>query len=68
MSSSSINSTNRLHFPAKIYLILENESPDIIKWHPNNKAFRITDHTRFEREIIPKYFRRNNSNSISLFC
>jgi hypothetical protein len=52
------SSTNRLHFPAKIYLILENESPEIIRWHANNKAFRINDHQRFEREIIPKYFRR----------
>lgn len=47
-----------LNFPAKIYLILENESSDIIRWHPNGLAFRIVDHGRFEREIIPKYFRR----------
>ncbi len=62
------SSTNRLHFPAKIYLILENESPDIIRWHPNNKAFRIIDHQRFEREIIPKYFRRKILLQISHFC
>mmetsp|Transcript_17956 Transcript_17956/g.16235 ORF Transcript_17956/g.16235 Transcript_17956/m.16235 type:complete len:332 (-) Transcript_17956:246-1241(-) len=62
--ASTITSTNRLHFPAKIYLILENESPDIIRWHPNCKAFRITDHTRFEREIIPKYFRHNQMASV----
>ncbi|RYH16395.1 hypothetical protein EON65_30185 [archaeon] len=47
-----------LNFPAKIYQILENESSDIIRWHGNGAAFRIIDHGRFEREIIPKYFRR----------
>lgn len=47
-----------LNFPAKIYQILENESADIVRWHQNGAAFRIVDHGRFEREIIPKYFRR----------
>lgn len=49
-----------LNFPAKIYQILENESNDIIRWHGNGVAFRIVDHGRFEREIIPKYFRRKH--------
>lgn len=53
-----------LNFPAKIYLILENESSDVIKWHPNGMAFRIVDHGRFEREIIPKYFRHNQLSSV----
>lgn len=51
-----------LNFPAKIYQILENESSDIIRWHTNGCAFRIVDHGRFEREIIPKYFRRKLKN------
>jgi predicted restriction endonuclease len=45
-------------FPAKIYQILENESPEIIQWNENGLSFRIVDHGRFEREIVPKYFRR----------
>ena len=45
-------------FPAKIYQILENESRDIIQWNENGVSFRIVDHGRFEREIVPKYFRR----------
>lgn len=53
-----------LNFPAKIYQILENESPEIIRWHPNGCAFRIVDHGRFEREIIPKYFRHNQISSV----
>ncbi len=47
-----------LKFPVKVYQILENESTDIIRWHSNGQTFRILDHVRFEREIIPKYFRR----------
>jgi hypothetical protein len=53
-----------LNFPAKIYQILENESNDIIRWLPNGAAFRIVDHSRFEREIIPKYFRHNQISSV----
>lgn len=53
-----------LNFPAKIYQILENESSDIIHWHGNGIAFRIVDHGRFEREIIPKYFRHNQLSSV----
>eukprot|EP01031_Cornospumella_fuschlensis_P031766 gene31766-38395_t len=53
-----------LNFPAKIYQILENESSDIIRWHGNGAAFRIVDHGRFEREIIPKYFRHNQLSSV----
>ena len=55
-----------LNFPAKIYQILENESADIIRWHNNGLSFRIVDHGKFEREIIPKYFRRKRISS-SLF-
>jgi len=53
-----------LNFPAKIYLILENESSDIIRWQNNGYTFRIVDHGRFEREIIPKYFRHNQISSV----
>ena len=47
-----------LHFPEKIYIILETESPEIIRWENNGCAFRIVDHNRFEAEILPKWFRR----------
>lgn len=53
-----------LNFPCKIYQILENESPDIVRWHSSNIAFRIIDHERFEKEIIPKYFRHNQLSSL----
>jgi hypothetical protein len=47
-----------LNFPARIYQILENESPEIIQWNSNGLSFRIVNHIRFEAEVIPKYFRR----------
>lgn len=51
-------------FPAKIYQILENESCDIIRWNNDGCSFRIVDHGRFEREIVPKYFRHNQISSV----
>lgn len=64
MPSSSFTNLNRLHFPAKIYLMLENESPDIIAWNFCNATFRIVDINRFQLEIIPKYFRHNQISSV----
>lgn len=49
---------NKLHFPAKIYQIIETEDSNIIRWEPCGKAFRIVNHARFEKEVIPKFFRR----------
>jgi hypothetical protein len=45
-------------FPAKIYQILESESHQIVQWSEDGVSFRIVDSSRFEREIVPKYFRR----------
>jgi hypothetical protein len=45
-------------FPAKIYQILESESHQIVQWSEDGVSFRIVDSGRFEREIVPKYFRR----------
>jgi hypothetical protein len=52
------NKTSRLHFPIIIYNIIQDESPDIIKWENNGTSFRICDYHRFENEIVPKYFKR----------
>lgn len=55
---------NKLHFPAKIYQIIETEDSNIIRWEPCGKAFRIANHARFEREVIPKYFRHARIASV----
>lgn len=56
--------TQSLNFPARIYQILENESPDIIQWNANGLSFRIVDHIRFEAEVIPRYFRHKKISSV----
>jgi hypothetical protein len=66
------NSTNdnsqlpfsHLHFPAKLYQIIEEENDDIISWNDDGLSFRIIDHFRFERELMPKYFRHRNISSV----
>jgi hypothetical protein len=55
-----------LNFPARIYQILENESPEIIQWNSNGLSFRIVNHIRFEAEVIPKYFRRKKLRNLFL--
>ncbi len=45
-------------FPHKLYILLEKENPDIITWALHGKVFKIIDITRFQNEIIPKYFKR----------
>lgn len=55
---------SHLHFPAKLYQIIEEESDEIICWKEDGLSFRIVDHTRFERELMPKYFRHRNISSV----
>jgi len=48
-------------FPVKLFHTLE-DAPrkgfaDVISWHSNGKSFRIHDRNRFERFILPEYFR-----------
>ncbi len=51
-----------MHFPEKVYLILENESTDIIRWESSDGVFRIVNHKRFENEISSKWFKRKYIN------
>lgn len=55
---------SNLHFPAKLYQIIEEENDDIICWNDDGISFRIIDHFRFERELMPKYFRHRNISSV----
>lgn len=52
------SASRKLHFPAKLYTVIELEDNSIIRWEENGKCFRIIDHARFEQEVLPKYFRR----------
>ena len=55
---------SHLHFPAKLYQIIEEESDEIICWKEDGLSFRIVEHGRFERELMPKYFRHGNISSV----
>jgi hypothetical protein len=35
---------SHLHFPAKLYQIIEEENDDIICWNEDGESFRIIDH------------------------
>jgi hypothetical protein len=55
---------SNLHFPARLYQIIEVESSDIIRWEIDGRSFRIVNHARFETEVLPKYFRHGRVSSI----
>jgi hypothetical protein len=50
------NST--LSFPHKLYILLEMDSSDLIKWQSHGLCFKIEDPEKFADEIVPKYFKR----------
>lgn len=47
-----------LKFPAKLYRILETpEFNDIICWLPHGRSWRVLQQERFEKEVLPTFFR-----------
>jgi hypothetical protein len=50
--------STKLHFPARLYQLIEIEDPSIIAWEIDGQSFRIVDSKRFRAETVPKYFRR----------
>jgi hypothetical protein len=52
------NISTKLHFPARLYQLIEIEDPSIIAWEIDGRSFRIVDSKRFRAETVPKYFRR----------
>ena len=44
-------------FIVKLFAILENEEPEIIRWIRDGSAFKVLDQRRFVGEVLPKYFR-----------
>lgn len=50
--------TKEASFPLKLHAILANpENHDCICWLPHGRSWRIIRVTKFEKEIIPRYFR-----------
>lgn len=50
-------------FPQKLFLLLETESPEFIRWLHHGLAFKVIDPERFAQEILPKYFRHTKLSS-----
>ncbi|CAJ1970474.1 unnamed protein product [Cylindrotheca closterium] len=47
-----------LKFPAKLYRILNTpEFNDIICWQPHGRSWRVLQQSRFEKEVLPVFFR-----------
>jgi hypothetical protein len=71
MTTNSIST--KLHFPARLYQVIEIEDPSVIAWELSGNSFRIVDSKRFRAETIPKYFRRKFSENswyhdFKLYC
>jgi len=54
----------QLHFPARLYQMIEREDESVICWESDGESFRIVDAKRFKTELIPKYFPNANFPSI----
>lgn len=48
-------------FPEKLHKILSNPTfQHIITWLPDGRSWRVLDAKKFEKEVIPLYFRHRN--------
>ena len=51
--------TGSATFPQKLHeLITDTVNVDIIRWVNGGEAFKIVNIDGFEKEIVPRYFRR----------
>lgn len=54
----------QLNFPGKLHLILKTpELNDIICWQPHGRSWRVLQQKRFEKEVLPVFFRHGNYSS-----
>jgi len=59
-----LSTTNKLSFPQKLFVLLEQEKPDVISWvGPDHAKFMIFDMERFQSCIAPKYFKHTKLSS-----
>ena len=68
-ASSSCATTSGL-FPVQLYLILEaapeHGFDDIISWLPTNDGFKVHDGPKFEKTIMPRFFKKQTRYKVSL--
>mmetsp|Transcript_20266 Transcript_20266/g.49699 ORF Transcript_20266/g.49699 Transcript_20266/m.49699 type:complete len:269 (-) Transcript_20266:59-865(-) len=54
----------QLNFPGKLDRILNTpEFDDIISWMPHGRSWRVMQQKRFEKEVLPVFFRHGNYSS-----
>lgn len=61
-----------LQFPWKMHVLLEQTASkgksDIISWLPDGKSFKVFDKQRFEKEVMPHYFKTTTYKSFQRNC
>lgn len=57
-------------FALGLFQILKTEDPKVIGWSASGKAFRIGDSEKFCKEIMPRFFKRENewALSVTYYC
>jgi len=52
-----------MHFPLKLYQLVQAGPADVISWSDNGKSFLVVDADMFCNKILPKHFRHNKLTS-----
>ena len=61
-----VSETGRISFPMKLFQILSEESNEpIISWMHHGRAWIVHDADKFEKELIPKYFKLTKFSSFT---
>lgn len=61
-----VSETGRVSFPMKLFQILSKESNEsIISWMRHGRAWIVHDTDKFEKELIPKYFKLTKFSSFT---
>ena len=66
---SSSNSSQDQHSEASAFLrktysiLMDSDNKDIVAWSRCGTKFSILDHERFASEVLPRYFKHNNTKS-----
>lgn len=61
-----VSETGRISFPMKLFQILSEESNEpIISWMQHGRAWIVHDADKFEKELIPKYFKLTKFSSFT---
>ncbi|XP_051948410.1 heat shock factor protein 1-like isoform X3 [Xyrauchen texanus] len=64
VTGNNNNNNNVPAFLTKLWTLVEDPDTDpLICWSANGNSFHVFDHSRFSKEVLPKYFKHNNMAS-----